>query len=334
MNRKDDHIHLALKQQQQSNDFDKVRFKHHAFPELNINEVDLSVTLFAKKFPTPIYINAMTGGSEQAKTLNERFAKLAKHFHLPLATGSVSIALKHPELASTFTVIREVYPEGFVFANVGTGQTVENAKKAVQLLQANALQIHVNAVQEAIMPEGDKHYRGWLKGIKEIHNSLTIPIVVKEVGFGFSKSALELIKSTGVEWVDLAGRGGTNFATIENERRTTQLLSFDDWGLSTVESLLEAKHVSGLQYLASGGIRQPLDVIKALALGANAVGLSGYFLHLVTKHSHDEAIEILEKFILELKTIMLVLGKPTIETLRQSDLIFNQELITYQTQIK
>jgi isopentenyl-diphosphate delta-isomerase len=326
MNRKDDHIQYAYAQPTKTNDFDLIKFVHHAFPEINEGDIDLSVSMFQKRFPLPFYINAMTGGSEQAKTLNERFAMLAKHFKIPLATGSVSAAIKNPSLADTFTVIRKVNPDGFVIANVGAGQTVENAKKAIQLLNANALQIHVNAVQEVVMPEGDRDFSGWLSSIQKIKEHISVPLIVKEVGFGMSKKTIGQLLKIGVELIDVAGQGGTNFAVIENQRRNKAFSSFDDWGISTVQSLINAKNYPQAQIVASGGIRTPLDVVKSLALGAKIVGLSGYFLHLVKDHTHEEAVEKLNQFIEEMKMIMLVLGKKNILALKEAELMIPPSL--------
>jgi isopentenyl-diphosphate delta-isomerase len=323
MNRKDDHIQFALAQSDISNDFDKVRLIHHAFPETNLDEIDLRTTLFNRTFPYPFYVNAMTGGSQQAGTLNQRFAKLAKYFQIPMATGSVSAAIKDPQLSKTFTVIRDEYPEGFIIANLGAGQTVENAKKAILLLQANALQIHVNAVQEIVMPEGDKDFKGWLNSIESIRQAIDIPLIIKEVGFGMSTASLKQLSARGVRYVDVAGKGGTNFSVIENQRRKHPLSSFNDWGQSTVESLLAAKSLNNLDIIASGGIRQPLDVIKSLVLGAKMVGLSGYFLHLMTRHTDEEAFEHIQHFIEELKLIMLLLGKKNISSLSTAEYTFS-----------
>jgi isopentenyl-diphosphate delta-isomerase len=315
MNRKDDHIQFALAQPSTRNDFDKVRLTHHAFPETNIADIDLRTTLFDRTFPYPFYINAMTGGSEQAGKLNQRFARLAKHFQIPMATGSVSAAIKDSSLLKTFSVIRDVYPEGFVIANLGAGHPIENALKVIDLLKANALQIHVNAVQEIVMPEGDKDFQGWLASIETIRRGIHVPLIVKEVGFGMSAKTFSQLTAIGVRYVDVAGKGGTNFSKIENNRRQETLTSFDDWGQSTVESLLAAKPFTNLQVIASGGIRQPMDVIKSLVLGAKMVGLSGYFLHLINQHTDDEAMTKINSFIDELKLIMLLLGKPTIVSL-------------------
>jgi isopentenyl-diphosphate delta-isomerase len=322
MNRKDDHIKFALAQSTTRNDFDKVRLTHHAFPEINLGDVNLTTALFDRTFPYPFYVNAMTGGSDQAGKLNQRFARLAKYFQIPMATGSITAAIKDPSLLRTFSVIRDIYPEGFVIANIGAGHPVANAIKAINLLKANALQIHVNAVQEIVMPEGDKDFQGWLSSIEAIRQGIQVPLIVKEVGFGMSAKTFSQLTAIGVRYVDVAGKGGTNFSKIENNRRQQTLTSFDDWGQSTIESLLAAKPFTKLQIIASGGIRQPLDVIKSLVLGAKMVGLSGYFLHLMNQHTDEEAIVMIKAFVEELRLIMLLLGKTTIASLPTAEFTF------------
>lgn len=315
MNRKDQHLQFAYAQQPKVNAFDTMQLTHQAFPETALSEIDLSVNLFNQTFPLPFYINAMTGGSAQAKTINQRLAMLAKHFRMPMATGSLTAAIKDPSVLPTFQVVRETYPEGFLFANIGVGQTLERAKQVIDIIKANALQIHVNPVQEAVMPEGDKDFRGWLHFIQQVKQAITVPLIVKEVGFGMSEGSLQQLANIGVQYVDVAGQGGTNFAVIENQRRTKPYTSFDDWGISTVQSLLNAKKFPKLTTIASGGVRSPLDVVKSLVLGAKMVGLSGFFLHLVKDHTHEEAVAAIQHFIEELKLIMLVLGKKNIASL-------------------
>jgi len=326
MNRKDDHIKYAYAQLSKENDFDAIQFVHHAFPEINESDIDLSVRLLNQTFPLPFYINAMTGGSDQAKALNERFALLAKHFQIPLATGSVTAALKDPAVAESFQIIRKVNPNGFVMANIGAGHSVDYAKRAVALLKANVLQIHVNVVQEVVMPEGDRDFKGFLDSIQKTKQGLDVPLIVKEVGFGMSTTTIKQLASIGVDYIDVAGKGGTNFSVIENQRRENPYRSFDQWGLSTVQSLINARAFSQLQCIASGGVRNPLDVVKSLALGAKIVGLSGYFLHLVKDNNHEQAIEKLHQFIQEIKMIMLVLGKKNILSLKEADLIIPSSL--------
>jgi isopentenyl-diphosphate delta-isomerase len=315
MNRKDDHIRLALAQNHPVNDFDLIRFKHVSFPEVSFDEINLGVDIFGTSFPLPFFINAMTGGSEQAGAINQRLAQLANHFSIPMATGSVTSALKDPTLLPTFTIIKKTYPKLFLIANIGAGNDVIMAKRVIDALQPNALQIHVNAPQEALMPEGDRDFRGWLKKIQDIRQSITIPLIVKEVGFGMSFETMNTLKSIGIQYIDVAGKGGTNFAVIENNRQTEPLSIFNEWGLTTVESLLEAQKVKDIYVIASGGIRHGLDVVKALALGAQYVGLSGYFLKLVSEYDHDQAVKKVEHLIQEIKTAMVILGAKTTQEL-------------------
>jgi isopentenyl-diphosphate delta-isomerase len=333
MNRKDDHVRLALQQPFQTNDFDHVRLKHDSLSTTSLTTIQLSTQFLNQTIPYPFYINAMTGGSDNTKLINERLAQLAAHFTIPMATGSMSAALKDPTLASSFTIARETYPQGFLLANLGGGQPVEKAWKAVDLIKANALQIHLNVIQELVMPEGDKDFTSWALHLENIVKAMKVPVLVKEVGFGMSKKTLLKLKRVGVRYVDVAGQGGTNFAVIENDRRENKLPLLNTMGLSTVESLLEAKKVDGLTIYASGGVRQGLDIVKALVLGAKAVGLSGYFLKLVTQHSHEEAIQQVEQLILEIRMAMVVVGAPTIASLSSVDYILMSHLARYQEHV-
>jgi isopentenyl-diphosphate Delta-isomerase len=332
-NRKDDHIQLALKQATIHNDFDRIKFVPVSLPEVDFKDIDMSIHLFGQKFPLPFFINAMTGGSQQAKTINQRLAQLALAFDLPMATGSMSIALKEASLLETFSVIRDINPKGFLIANLGAGHGLENALKAVDLVKANAFQIHLNAVQEITMPEGDRNFKGWINLIEAIQKNITIPFIVKEVGFGMSQDTMRQLKDIGIQYIDVAGRGGTNFAQIENARNERPKEVFNTWGFSTVESLLSAKKVKGIHVIASGGIRTPLDVIKSLALGAKAVGLSGYFLKLVSEYDHDTSVRILQNFIEECRSMMVALGAPTIESLASKKIILDSELFAISQQL-
>jgi isopentenyl-diphosphate delta-isomerase len=332
MNRKDDHIRLALDQTPNLNDFDRVRFVHNALATLAVEDIDISVAFFNQRFDLPIYINAMTGGSDQAGVINGRLAQLAQVFKLPMATGSLSAALKNPAFAKTYTVILDTYPEGFRIANVGADVPLDRARKAVELIQAQALQIHLNVAQELIMPEGDRDFRAWPDHIRSILDKLEVPVIIKEVGFGMSREAIQGLKELGGKTLDVSGHGGTNFAQIENARRTQSLSYLNSWGLSTVESLYEAQAFPELNFLASGGVRHALDVIKALALGARMVGLSSYFLRLVSEHSHEEAVKKVQALVDELKALMVLVGAASIEELRTKPLIVDAELANFLQQ--
>lgn len=332
MNRKDDHVRLALQQPVKENDFDRVRLKHDSLSLTSLKSMDLSTQFLNHTIPYPFYINAMTGGSDATLEINRTLAKLASHFNIPMATGSMSAAIKNPTLENTFTVVREENPNGFLLANIGGGSPLSNALKAIDMIRANALQVHLNVIQELIMPEGDKDFTQWAVQLESIAKNIKVPLLVKEVGFGMSKKTLLKLKRLGVRYVDVAGQGGTNFARIENERRTDQLSLFNSMGLSTVESLLEAKQVDGLTLYASGGIRHGLDIVKALVLGAKAVGLSGYFLRLVTQYSFEEAIQHVERLIEEIRLAMAMVGAQSIDQLKSVEYILDSVLLDYLKQ--
>ncbi|MEG0288714.1 MAG: type 2 isopentenyl-diphosphate Delta-isomerase [Carnobacterium sp.] len=329
-NRKNEHVSLGMNffQKDQQTDFDALRYVHHSFPELAVEEVDLSTSFATFQLKYPFYINAMTGGSDWTKKINQKLAIVARETGIAMASGSVSAALKDPAVLDSFQIIREVNPTGLVFANLGAGQTVENAKKAIDLLKADALQIHINAPQELIMPEGDRDFSNWLPQLAAIVAAVEVPVIAKEVGFGMSRETIAQLRAAKVATIDISGQGGTNFAQIENYRRKTNKLDYlENWGQSTVISLLEAQsHLESVEILASGGIRHPLDIVKALSLGAKAVGISGLLLHMIIKDGVDETIVQVNHWKDELRTIMTLLGKKTIAELQQTDLILTGEV--------
>ena len=325
--RKDDHVELALQQDYKVNDFDLIRFYHHSFPEIDYRDVDLKTEYFGRVFDYPFYINAMTGGSEKTKELNRKLALLAKKYNLMMLVGSQHAALDESSLEDTYRIVRETNPDGFIVGNINPNASVEDAKRAVKMIDADALSIHVNPAQELTMDEGDRDFSHWLDRINEINQALDVPLIVKEVGFGMSRYTVNQLRKIGVQNVDVSGKGGTNFIQIENDRSKKQAFSYlQNWGLSTVESLIDVRPLMNkIDVFASGGIRNPLDLIKALSLGANAVGMSGFFLKLAQK---DEEImyEEMERFIDELKRIMLLLGKKSPHELVDTDLIMEGRL--------
>lgn len=329
-NRKNEHVSLAMNffQESSKSDFDALHYVHHSFPQMSVEEVNLSTSFASFRLDFPFYINAMTGGSDWTKKINKKLATVAHETGIAMSTGSVSAALKDPSVKDSFTIIREVNPAGLVFANLGTGQTVENAKKAVDLLKADALQIHINAPQELIMPEGDRDFSNWLEQLSAITAALDVPIIAKEVGFGMSRETIESILATGVKTIDISGKGGTNFAQIENYRRKTNKIDYlENWGQSSVISLLEAQEfLTTADILASGGIRHPLDIVKALSLGAKAVGISSLILNMMIKDGVDETISQINDWKENLKSIMTLVGKKTVSDLQQTDFILTGEV--------
>ncbi|TPR24066.1 type 2 isopentenyl-diphosphate Delta-isomerase [Apilactobacillus timberlakei] len=332
--RKNEHVSLAEKffDNHSKSGFDNVRFIHQSLPEINLNEIDLSTNIQDLKLDFPFYIEAMTGGSDYTKKLNDKLSKVAKATGIAMATGSQSIALKDSSTVESFAVARKNY-DGPIFANIGASHNLSDAKKVIKMVNADALEIHVNVAQELIMPEGERKFY-WLDNIQNIVNNINIPVIVKEVGFGMAKETIQKLKSIGVKNINISGRGGTNFATIENFRRHNKELNYlSTWGQTTVESLLEAYSFSSdLSIISSGGIRNPLDIAKSIALGSNAVGMSGFILNSVIKNGIEETINQINEFKNGLKIIMTLLSCRTIYELQQKKLVLDSKLVAYLQQ--
>ncbi|MDT2659149.1 type 2 isopentenyl-diphosphate Delta-isomerase [Enterococcus hulanensis] len=326
MNRKDEHVSLAraFHQKPKENDFDDVRLIHSSLVNTRPEEIDLSTEILGLKLSAPFYINAMTGGSEKTKKINHDLAIIARETNLMMATGSVSAALKDPSVADSYTVVREVNPHGLILGNMGAGRTSDDAKKIVDLLQADGFQIHLNVPQELVMPEGDRDFHEWSKNIAEIVQQLAVPVIVKEVGFGMNRETIQQLQALGVKAVDVSGRGGTSFSQIENARRKKRELNYlDDWGQSTVISLLEAQEINDLTLLASGGIRNAYDIFKALCLGAKAVGISAGILDYLISNGIDATVEMIEDWKIQLRRLYLMTDKAT-----TADLVHNPIILS------
>ena len=329
--RKDEHVFLAEKffAAHATAGFDEVRLLHDPLPETAVGEVAVKPALFDWQWP--FFINAMTGGSKQTGQYNQQLATIAAHTGLAMATGSQAVALKEPALAETFHVARTADPDGFLIGNIGANKTPAQAQAAIAMLQADALEIHLNAVQELIMPEGDRDFH-WLSNIQTLVEASTVPVIIKEVGFGMTKEALAKLAAVNVKYVDDGGRGGTNFAQIEGVRRQSDdyqdLIGF---GQSTVESLLEAQG-SGLTILATGGVRSPLDVIKALRLGASAVGISGQVLHWLIQEGPAAAEAHIKAWQQQLPALLALLGAADLTALQQVPVVLSPALVSYAQQ--
>ncbi len=330
-NKKDDHLNLALKfyGTEKKSDFDNVQFVHQVFSDVSVDDVDISSTFAGYKFDQPFYINGMTGGTGRTKEYNEKLSILARETGIFIAAGSLSVGLKDSSVLDSFKVVRKLNPQGIVFANLGAEKTLEDAKRAVDILEADGLQIHVNLCQELVMPEGDRDFHKWLTNIEDIVQNLGLPVVVKEVGFGMSRSAIKSLLDVGVKTVDVGGKGGTNFARIENFRRIEddKYNFLENFGNSTIVSMLEARDfVDKHEILASGGVRNSLDIVKALALGARSVGMAARFLNLVENKSLDKAIEEVNNWKYHIKSIMCLLGARSLEDLKKTDIILQNDV--------
>ncbi|MFE6286037.1 type 2 isopentenyl-diphosphate Delta-isomerase [Streptomyces sp. NPDC057877] len=327
--RKDDHVRLAIEQQHThrgTNQFDEVSFVHHALAGIDREEVSLDTSFAGLAWPVPIYINAMTGGSAKTGVINRDLAIAARASGVPIASGSMNAYFKDPSCAHTFQVLREENPDGFVMANVNATASVDNVWRALDLLRANALQIHINTAQETAMPEGDRSFAAWAGQIEKIAAAVDVPVIVKEVGNGLSRQSVATLKDLGVAAADVSGRGGTDFARIENGRRELGEYAFlHGWGQSTAACLLDAADVD-LPLLASGGVRHPLDVARALALGARAVGSSGGFLRTLLDGGVDALVAQLTSWLDQLAALQTMLGARTPADLTGCDLLIHGSL--------
>ncbi|MGW1279631.1 type 2 isopentenyl-diphosphate Delta-isomerase [Streptomyces tsukubensis] len=327
--RKDDHVRLAAEQQSRQggyNQFDDVTFVHHALAAIDRTDVSLVTRFGGIEWTAPLYINAMTGGSARTGAINRDLAIAARETGVAIATGSMSAYFADESVADTFRVMRRENPDGFVMANINANTSVANARRAVELLEADALQIHLNAVQETVMPEGDRSFSHWGPRIGKIANGVDVPVIVKEVGFGLSRETVSALRDLGVYAADVAGRGGTNFAAIENGRRDHAAYSYlNGWGQSTPACLLESQE-AGIPVLGSGGVRDPLDLVRALALGAVAVGASGGFLRTVLDGGVPALVHRITAWLEHLRALMTVLGARTPAGLAGCDVLIRGEL--------
>lgn len=330
--RKDDHVRLAAHQQAEGvrrNDFDDVTFVHHALDGIDADRVDLGVEVAGTTWSLPFHINAMTGGSAGTGRINRDLAIAARETGVAIASGSLSAGLDDPSLLPTFRVLRDENPDGVVWANIGVERAPDDARRAVDALAADALQVHLNSMQETVMPEGSRHFSGWLRSLDALRDAVDVPIVVKEVGFGLSTRTLTRLHDLGIAYADVSGRGGTDFVRIENSRRAGADYGYlTGWGQSAVASLMDAPTPAPV-LLASGGIRTPLDVVRALALGARAVGVSGIFLAPVLEGGADALIERITEWSAHTRALLAVLGAPSPADLRHTDLIIDGPTARY-----
>lgn len=334
--RKNEHLSLATKlyNQVHSNSFDHMQIIHHSLPEINLDQVNPATNCGSLNLAFPFLIEAMTGGSQNAYKINQELATVARKYHLAMALGSASIISHDPAAQKSFAIAREINPDGIIIANLSAKASLEQARTVIQLLDADALELHINTTQELIMNDGDRDFR-WLTNIESLVNQLNIPVIVKEVGFGMDARTINQLQSIGVSLINISGRGGTNFAAIEDRRNTATDFSFlHNWGQTTLESLLEARKVrtKNTCVIASGGICSPLDVIKAGILGADAVGVAGYFLNVLIHNGIDALDKEINNWRVTLPRLLALLGCKTFTELASIDFVLHDEELEYAQQ--
>lgn len=325
--RKIDHIRICLQQKIKTGSagFERYRFIHKALPKIDFEKIDVATRFLGKKLSAPILISSMTGGTPQAGRINRNLAKAAQKQGVAMAVGSQRIAIEKPRFASTFQV-RDIAPDILLFANLGAvqlnyGYGIKECQQAVEMIGADALVFHLNPLQEAIQPEGNRNFENLLPKIRRIAKNLSVPVIVKEIGCGISEDVARKLYQAGIEIIDTAGWGGTNWAKIEGIRAKNNLgETFSQWGIPTAESIVQCRKVKGLKVIGSGGIRNGIEIAKAITLGADLVGLALPFLKPATKSA--KAVEqALLQLIKELKIAMFCLGVKNIKELKRIQLI-------------
>ena len=300
--------------------FEDIELIHNVLPEIDKNEIDLSTSVFGKKLDSPLFITAITGGHPAAKEVNRQLAIAAENNGIALGVGSQRAACEHPELADTYSVVRENAPDCLLVGNIGAPQ-LNLAQKAVEILDADILAIHLNPLQESIQPEGDLDARGYTDLIEKITDTVDIPVLAKETGCGISAESAKTLVEAGVDFIDIEGAGGTSWAAVETYRADDRYLGeiFWDWGIPTAISTVEVTNAVNVPVISSGGIRTGLEAAKAIALGADAVGMALPFLK--NSASQEALNTFINRFNDSLRIAMFLVGANNIEELKQSNLV-------------
>ncbi|MDU1042891.1 MULTISPECIES: type 2 isopentenyl-diphosphate Delta-isomerase [Peptoniphilus] len=302
--------------------FSDIFLYNDSIPEIDYNEIDTSVDFLNKKIKFPLMINAMTGGSSLSEEINKGLASVALEFDLPMAVGSQSIALEDEDSRKSFEIVREIIKEGIVISNLSGFSNAEDAKKAVDLLNADAIQIHLNPAQELVQIEGERNFCGILKNIEEIVKKSEVPVIVKEVGFGMSKKTVKTLYDIGVRNVDVSGYGGSNFFEIENLRDpNTDFSDLFSWGIPTSLSIIEAKslNLDDLYIISAGGVKNSMDIVKSLAIGASMTAISGEILAYIVRGGYDYTLRYIDGLIEKTKMLMVLNGAKNISELQKVD---------------
>lgn len=329
--RKADHIRICLEEnvqfQRNTTGLERYRFEHCCLPELDRQDIDLRTTFLGRSLGVPILISSMTGGTARAQEINFLLAEIAQGYGLAMGVGSQRVAIEKPEVAQTFA-IRQKAPDALLFANVGAvqlnyGYGVDECRRMVDLLEADALILHLNPLQECIQPNGDTNFKGLLKRIGEVCGALAVPVIAKEVGNGISVGMVQRLMEVGVAAIDVAGAGGTSWSRVEAARSPNPRLrqlgeTFGDWGIPTAVCVAEISHYDPtIPLIASGGLRNGLDGAKAIALGADLVGFAYPFLK-AANESSQALEELVQLLVAELTTVLFCTGNANFAELQQS----------------
>ena len=331
--RKSEHIRINLEEDVRSGTttgLERYRFTHEALPEMALTDVDLGLALFGKDLRAPILISSMTGGTAEAANLNRRLAEAAQETGIAMGVGSQRAALEDAKQATTFKICREAAPEAMLFANLGAvqlnyGYGIDECQRAVDMIAADALILHLNPLQEAVQAGGDTNFTGLAKKIEQVCKKLDVPVIAKEVGWGISERTAKLLADCGVDAIDVAGAGGTSWSQVEMHRAPDEFTrelaaTFVDWGIPTADSILNIKKVApDMTIFASGGLKNGLDIAKTIALSATLGGLATPFLK-AAMVSTDKIIEVIGLLKSQLEVTMFSSGIRNINSLQKTEL--------------
>jgi isopentenyl-diphosphate Delta-isomerase len=334
--RKADHIKINLEKDVRSaltSGLENYHFVHEALPELDLARIDTSLSLFGKQLKAPILISSMTGGTEDAETINLRLAEAAQEMRIAMGVGSQRVAIQNPEQARTFQV-RRAAPDILLFANLGAvqlnyGYGIDQCRQAIDMIEADALILHLNPLQEAVQDAGDTNFEGLSKKIEDICRKLKVPVIVKEVGWGISERTARLLADCGVSAIDVAGAGGTSWSQVEMYRAPDEFTrelaaTFVGWGIPTADSILSVRKAAPeMTIFASGGIKDGLDIAKCIALGATLGGMAGQFLK-AAAISTKSAIRMMKLTKRQIEVTMFAAGVETLEGLKVGNVITNK----------
>jgi isopentenyl-diphosphate delta-isomerase len=333
--RKAEHIRICLDEKAQARKatagFEDVQFVHRALPEVDKEKIDVSTTFLGHKFSAPLIVGAMTGGTAEATRINAAIAEAVETLQLGMGVGSQRAAIENPKLEKTFAVARKKAPTAFLIANIGGiqlvhGCGVKEVKKIVEMIDADAVAVHLNALHEAVQPEGQTNFKGVLAKIGEVAGELDKPVIVKETGAGIAAEDARKLEAAGVKAIDVGGAGGTSFAAVEYYRSEVNSLKhllgdvFWDWGIPTAVSLMETTQTVKIPVIASGGVRNGTDVAKALALNACLASVCQPALQAAVKGA--KATEnMLSRLMEELRTVMFLVGAGKVKDLAKAPIV-------------
>jgi isopentenyl-diphosphate delta-isomerase len=344
--RKDDHIKVSLNENINSRSstwLEYVRFVHNSLPEIDLKDIDISMKFLGKQINAPIIIGSLTGGTDLGLDINRKLAEAAEKYQIPLMVGSQRIQLEHFETSKSFSVVRKSAPSIPIIANLGISQLIQmenfnSVEKIVQTIEADAIAIHLNSLQEIIQPEGETKFSNAMEKISRLNDYLKIPLIIKETGAGLSKNVSNNLIKSGIKYLDVSGLGGTSFAAVEylrakkqnNHLKSNIGNTFLDWGIPTAASIIETRSVAkdSTIIIGSGGIRNGLEIAKSIAIGADISALAQPFLKRAYNNS-KEVESYIEILISELKSSMFLTGCKNIKDLKNSEYVILPPLSTW-----